>query len=578
MAECPEEFPYSLTAETDTICVTEARANKLNQRQKDIWKLIVGAVVGCVTLIVIGLVVAVVCCRQRARSQEATMKLTARMSGLEETEPLTPSEVRPDMASLRLTKEDELRRGNIVGSGAFGTVYKGVWIPTGENVKIPVAIKVLSDGTSPSLNKELLEEARVMASVDHPCCVRILAVCMTAQMMLITSLMPLGCLLDYVRNNRSNIGSKVLLNWCTQIAKGMQYLESRGIVHRDLAARNVLVQSNVQVKITDFGLAKLLDYNEEEYVSGSGKMPIKWLALECIQHRVFTHKSDVWSFGVTVWELFTYGQRPYENVRARDVPDLLEKGERLPQPHICTIDVYMIMIKCWMLDAESRPAFKELSMEFAKMARDPGRYLVIPGDRLMRLPSHQYDTHDLIRSISVNADGPEEVMDAEDYLQPHSESSSPEHIPNGSAYTMNTENTDDSRMTSSTTEGAARYPDYTNDHRRERKYRGLEAAAEAKKQRGENPPRDSVSSRYSADPCKVLGPGGEWVDAPMGNHLPPMAEENEFPKGFVDLPVDEDDYLQPRSTNPAAYIDLIDGPSTYCPLIVSSVAVINPRE
>lgn len=75
-------------------------------------------------------------------------------------------------------------------------------------------------------------------------------------------------------------------------------------------------------------------------------MPIKWLALECIQQRIFTHKSDVWSFGVTVWELFTYGQRPYENVRARDVPDLLEKGERLPQPSICTIDVYMIMIKC----------------------------------------------------------------------------------------------------------------------------------------------------------------------------------------------------------------------------------------
>ena len=152
-------------------------------------------------------------------------------------------------------------------------------------------------------------------------------------------------------------------------------------------------------------------------------MPIKWLALECIQQRIFTHKSDVWSFGVTVWELFTYGQRPYENVRARDVPDLLEKGERLPQPSICTIDVYMIMIKCkpciivtvsrflqftanwscflrnldqcftahkfffqlifclcisgWMLDADSRPSFYELTEEFAKMARDPGRYLVI---------------------------------------------------------------------------------------------------------------------------------------------------------------------------------------------------------
>lgn len=139
------------------------------------------------------------------------------------------------------------------------------------------------------------------------------------------------------------------------------------------------------VKITDFGLAKLLDYNEEEYKAAGGKMPIKWLALECIQHRIFTHKSDVWAFGVTVWELLTFGGRPYDNVPARDVPELLEKGERLSQPNIATIDVYMTMIKCWMLDAESRPGFKELEDVFSKMALDPGRYLIIPGDRYMRL-------------------------------------------------------------------------------------------------------------------------------------------------------------------------------------------------
>lgn len=96
---------------------------------------------------------------------------------------------------------------------------QGAWIPSGENVKIPVAIKVLQEGTAPNQNKELLEEARIMTSVEHPCCIRILAVCMTAQMMLITQLMPLGCLLDYVRKNKMNIGSKVLLNWCTQIAR-----------------------------------------------------------------------------------------------------------------------------------------------------------------------------------------------------------------------------------------------------------------------------------------------------------------------------------------------------------------------
>lgn len=117
--------------------------------------------------------------------------------------------------------------------------------------------------------------------------------------------------------------------------------------------------------------------------------------------------------------MLTYGGKPYENVPARDVPDLLEKGERLPQPAICTIDVYMIMIKCWMLDAESRPSFKELADEFAKMARDPGRYLVIQGDKLMRLPSYtQQDEKELIRSLSMPIEGPETIMDAEEYLQP----------------------------------------------------------------------------------------------------------------------------------------------------------------
>ena len=124
-----------------------------------------------------------------------------------------------------------------------------------------------------------------------------------------------------------------------------------------------------------------------------------------------------------MWELLTYGGKPYENVRAQDVCDLLVKGERLPQPPICTIEIYMIMIKCWMLDSDSRPTFKELADEFAKMARDPGRYLVINGDSLMRLPSYtQQDEKELIRSLSMPIEGPETIMDAEEYLQPSSKS------------------------------------------------------------------------------------------------------------------------------------------------------------
>lgn len=319
-------------------------------------------------------------------AKECAMKMTMQLTGLEDNEPLRPTNVQPNLAKLRIVKEADLRRGGILGYGAFGTVFKGVWVPEGENAKIPVAIKVLREGTSANTSKEFLEEAYIMATVEHPNLLQLLAVCMTNQMMLVTQLMPLGCLLDFVRHHRERIGSKALLNWSTQIARGMSYLEEKRLVHRDLAARNVLVQTPSCVKITDFGLAKLLDINEEEYKAAGGKMPIKWLALECIQHRIFTHKSDVWAFGVTIWELLTYGDRPYEHIPAKDVPELLEKGDRLPQPNICTIDVYMLMIKCWMLDAESRPGFKELADEFAKMARDPGRYLVIQGDKFMRLP------------------------------------------------------------------------------------------------------------------------------------------------------------------------------------------------
>lgn len=292
-------------------------------------------------------------------------------------------------------------------------------MPEAESVKIPVAIKVLMEMSGSESSKEFLEEAYIMASVEHPNLLKLLAVCMTSQMMLITQLMPLGCLLDYVQKNKDKIGSKALLNWSTQIARGMAYLEERRLVHRDLAARNVLVQTPSCVKITDFGLAKLLDFDSDEYRAAGGKMPIKWLALECIRHRVFTSKSDVWAFGVTIWELLTYGSRPYENVPAKDVPELIEIGHKLPQPDICSLDVYCILLSCWVLDADARPTFKTLAETFAEKARDPGRYLMIPGDKFMRLPSYtNQDEKDLIRTLAPAAEVPGTIVEAEEYLQP----------------------------------------------------------------------------------------------------------------------------------------------------------------
>uniref|UniRef100_A0A3B4GQN6 Receptor protein-tyrosine kinase n=1 Tax=Pundamilia nyererei TaxID=303518 RepID=A0A3B4GQN6_9CICH len=376
--------------------------------------LIAAGVIGGLFMVVIMVLSVAVSVRRKNIKKKRALR---RFLETELVEPLTPSGTAPNQAQLRILKETELKRVKILGSGAFGTVYKGIWVPEGETVKIPVAIKILNEATGPKANVEFMDEALIMASMEHPHLVRLLGVCLSPTIQLVTQLMPHGCLLDYVHEHKDNIGSQLLLNWCVQIAKGMMYLEERRLVHRDLAARNVLVKSPNHIKITDFGLARLLDVNEKEYNADGGKMPIKWMALECIHYRKFTHQSDVWSYGVTIWELMTFGGKPYDGISTRDIPDLLEKGERLPQPPICTIDVYMVMVKCWMIDADSRPKFKELAAEFTRMARDPQRYLVIQGDDRMKLPSPSDSK--FFQSL-LDEEELDDLMDAEEYLVPHS--------------------------------------------------------------------------------------------------------------------------------------------------------------
>ncbi|KAM6948895.1 epidermal growth factor receptor [Aplochiton taeniatus] len=371
-----------------------------------------GVVGGLLAVLLASLSVFVLLRRRHIKRKRTTRRL---LQERELVEPLTPSGEAPNQALLRILKESEFKKIKVLGSGAFGTVYKGLWVPVGEDVKIPVAIKVLREATSPKANKEIMDEAYVMASVDHPHVCRLLGICLTSTVQLVTQLMPYGCLLDYIKENKDHIGSQYLLNWCVQIAKGMNYLEERRLVHRDLAARNVLVKTPQHVKITDFGLAKLLNADEKEYHADGGKVPIKWMALESILTRKYTHQSDVWSYGVTVWELMTFGTKPYDGIPASEIAGVLEKGERLPQPPICTIDVYMIMVKCWMIDADSRPRFRELMSEFTKMARDPPRYLVIQGDDRMHLPSPT-DTR-FYRSL-ISGEDMEDAVDADEYLLP----------------------------------------------------------------------------------------------------------------------------------------------------------------
>lgn len=182
---------------------------------------IVVAITVCLLLLLVCAGIFIYHWQNKVLNKENAVKMTRVLAGIdrEDNEPLRPTNVKPNLAKLRIIREAEMRQGGVMGFGAFGTVYKGVWIPAGENVKVPVAIKVLREGAGNS-TKEFLDEAYIMASVEHPNLLKLLGVCMTSQMMLVTQLMPLGCLLDYVRKNKDKIGSKPLLNWCTQIAKG----------------------------------------------------------------------------------------------------------------------------------------------------------------------------------------------------------------------------------------------------------------------------------------------------------------------------------------------------------------------
>uniref|UniRef100_A0A4W6FGC7 Receptor protein-tyrosine kinase n=1 Tax=Lates calcarifer TaxID=8187 RepID=A0A4W6FGC7_LATCA len=294
----------------------------------------------------------------------------------ESFEPLGPGE-KGTKVHARILRPSELKKIKSLGSGVFGTVHKGFWTPEGETVKIPVAIKTIQDSSGRQTFTEITDHMLSMGSLDHPYIVRLLGICPGACLQLVTQLSSQGSLLEHIRQHKNSLDPQRLLNWCVQIAKGMFYLEEHCMVHRNLAARNILLKNDYQVQISDYGVADLLYPDDKKYVYTDTKTPIKWMALESILFRRYTHQSDVWSYGVTVWEMMSFGAEPYASVQPQEVPSLLEKGERLSQPHICTIDVYMVMVKCWMIDENIRPTFKELASDFTRMARDPPRYLVI---------------------------------------------------------------------------------------------------------------------------------------------------------------------------------------------------------
>ncbi|XP_051233873.1 tyrosine-protein kinase ABL2 isoform X2 [Dicentrarchus labrax] len=252
-----------------------------------------------------------------------------------------------------------------LGGGQYGEVYVGVV----EKYNLTVAVKTLKEDTMEV--EEFLKEAAVMKEVKHPNLVQLLGVCtLEPPFYIVTEYMPHGNLLDYLRDcDKEEVNAVVLLYMATQISSAMEYLEKKNFIHRDLAARNCLVGENHVVKVADFGLSRLM--TGDTYTAHAGaKFPIKWTAPESLAYNTFSIKSDVWAFGVLLWEIATYGMSPYPGIDLSQVYDLLEKGYRMEQPEGCPPKVYELMRACWQWSPLDRPSFAEIHQAFETMFHD----------------------------------------------------------------------------------------------------------------------------------------------------------------------------------------------------------------
>uniref|UniRef100_A0A8C5LH00 Tyrosine-protein kinase n=1 Tax=Leptobrachium leishanense TaxID=445787 RepID=A0A8C5LH00_9ANUR len=265
-----------------------------------------------------------------------------------------PDEFRPRTVKIKRDQltlyEEEL------GSGNFGTVKKGI-LKTAKSER-KVAVKILkNENDDPAIQEELLKEAAVMHHLDNPYIVRMIGICEAENWMLIMELAELGPLNKFLLKNR-DVSEKNLTELVHQVCMGMKYLEESNYVHRDLAARNVLLVTQHYAKISDFGLSKAIGSDENYYKAKCcGKWPIKWYAPECINYYKFSSKSDVWSFGVLMWEAYSYGQKPYKGMKGGEVLQMIESGRRMDCPSKCPSEIYDLMKQCWIYSVDERPTF-----------------------------------------------------------------------------------------------------------------------------------------------------------------------------------------------------------------------------
>ncbi|KAJ2950596.1 hypothetical protein O0L34_g8847 [Tuta absoluta] len=252
-----------------------------------------------------------------------------------------------------------------LGAGQFGVVRHGKW-----RGRIDTAVKMMKEGTMSE--DDFIDEAKVMTKLQHQNLVQLYGVCSKHRpIYIVTEYMRHGSLLKYLQRHRNppdTLGPSILLDMCIQVCKGMAYLERHNYIHRDLAARNCLVGDENVVKVADFGLARYV--LDDQYTSSGGtKFPIKWAPPEVLNYTRFSSKSDVWAFGVLMWEVFTCGKVPYPRMKNSDVVEMVQRGQVLEKPKGCNNEIYNVMRLCWRHSPEERPSFRALKEELATVAQ-----------------------------------------------------------------------------------------------------------------------------------------------------------------------------------------------------------------
>uniref|UniRef100_A0A8C7WM45 receptor protein-tyrosine kinase n=1 Tax=Oryzias sinensis TaxID=183150 RepID=A0A8C7WM45_9TELE len=313
----------------------------------------------------------------------------------------------PNVAVLKFATEihpSHVTKQKVIGAGEFGEVYKGILKAPGKK-EFAVAIKTLKSGYSEKQRQDFLSEASIMGQFSHQNIIRLEGVVTKFKhAMIVTEYVENGALDKYLRNHDGEFSSFQLVGMLRGIAAGMKYLSDMSYVHRDLAARNILVNNNLECKVSDFGLSRVLEDDPEgTYTTSGGKIPIRWTAPEAIAYRKFTSASDVWSFGIVMWEVMAFGERPYWDMSNHEVMKAINEAFRLPAPMDCPSTVYQLMLQCWLQDRSKRPRFGDIVSLLDKLVRSPDSLKTIADfdPRIsIRLPSTSGSDGSPFRSVS----------------------------------------------------------------------------------------------------------------------------------------------------------------------------------